>query len=173
MILETIRIVTDALASSSSYGVNTQIAAVDLDSGDSAPPDVATFVDETRSDAVAVNRITGSTKPVVAVTVGDNTVLVADPMSDVREGTVTIEVSLIYDNADTAEAKQDFLYTMRAIQRAVRQLMHNDNASARTRNDIHVQSLTGMTIGDVFAPIEDGNVAGTITLEFLVRDVSV
>lgn len=172
MILETVRSLADALATTgNSYSVNTLLPLVLRDATDSEPPAITVFADETRDPEVALRRTSNlANRPALLLTIPRDVEFNGDLSSDVRDGTVTVLMTLVYDNADTPEAKTDLLYTVRAIQSAVREYVNNTNEAVRTRNGIQIIACTGMNVAGIFAPLEDGSVSVDITVTFLVRD---
>jgi hypothetical protein len=168
MILETIRMVADALASST-YGVNVQLATLPVDGTDTIAPDIATIVDETRSDEVAVGRYP-TALPCLIVTQNRSLTVQGDIASDNRDGEVTILIRYITTETGTAQANTWVLYTLRAIQRALRQF--NTNAHAADRNRGYIQNIEclSMEVVEVFENIDDAHITGGLKATFKVRD---
>jgi len=162
MMLETIRIVTDHLASAGATGVSTLLAAVPLDGTDTAPS-APTVLDETRSLAVAIGRVP-STLP--ALTVALDEVVDMDPRT--AQGTRDCEVALVLRyvvRGATDTATRGAYYTLRAVERSLDRLV-----LPSTRGDVTVYSITDRRYLPPMQPLEDQWVVGGLRVVFQVRD---
>lgn len=168
MIVETLRAVTDALATGS-YGVNYQISNLTVESGDSAPPELVAVVDETRSDEVAVGRYP-STLPALMVTLEGNPTLQGDVVSDSRDGEVSVLIRYIVSESDTSKSVTDSYNTMRAVLRTLKEFNSNTQAQARLRNGIQIVECLSIEMVQTFKNIDDAYVTGAVTARFRVRD---
>ena len=168
MILESIRAVADAL-NSTSYGVNVQFDTMAFDGTDSAPPDIAVVADETRDNSVAVGRYP-TTFPALVVTVDGDTVLDGEVVSDNRDGDISIIIRYLTKNADTAEGNSETLYTLRAVQKCLRDFNSNTNVGDRVRNNIQIIECLKIEHLQLFENISDANITGGIRATFKVRD---
>lgn len=170
MILETIRMVADALATGS-YGVNTQLASIPVGS-DSTPPSILLIADETRNDEVAVGRYPEE-YPCLVVTLDGNVELMGEVISDYRDAKqVTVMVRYVQSNIDTAQARTDTYYTLRAVQKCLRTFFSNLHAEDRSLNDIQVIECLSMTHVPMFENINDTMVTSGIRITMFVRDTT-
>jgi hypothetical protein len=160
MILETLRIVADHLASAGATGLAQQIATTPRDSGD-AQPAPPTILDETRSLAVALGR-TPDTLPALTVSLDD--VVDMDPRTSqkTRDGEVAVLLRYVV-RGPTDTATRDFYYTVRAVERSLDLLPHT------TRNGVELYSITDMRIVPPMQPLEDQWVVGGLRVVFQVR----
>jgi hypothetical protein len=170
MLLETIRMVTDAL-NSSVYGVNTKLAGLSIDSTDSVPTSLAAIVDETRSDEVAVGR-TPNTYPLLAVTLDGDTSLNGFLFSEIRDGSVTLVIRYITESQNAAVGNSEAFYVLRAVQQTLADFVSNDNASDRVRNNVLILEMTELQHVNMFENINDALVVGALKPTFRVRDIA-
>lgn len=162
MMLETVRIVADHLASAGATGVSAQLAGVPRDAGDSAPT-APGVVDETRSLDVAIGRAP-TTLPALTVALDD--VVDMDPRTS--QGTRDAEVALVIRyvcRGPAQSATRDSYYTLRAVERSLDRL-----ALPSTRNDVTVFSCTDRRYVPPLQPLEDLWVVGGVRVTYQVRD---
>jgi len=164
MILETLRILKDALSSGGSAPLATHIAAVPRDGGDAAPT-TPTVVDETRSAAAALGRSPNATGPALLVSFQSATD--DDPKTMQRTGDVTVAVIFRYVDKDaTAErAAQDALYVMRALRRALKNI-----PMPVTRNQVAMYSLQTADYVAIDQKTDDKSTVVGVRATFVVRD---
>ena len=170
MILETVRMVADALAHSG-YGVNVQLATLSLDGGDPVPSPIAVIADETRSPDVAVGRYP-TTTPCLTVTLEGNVSLDGEVISDNRDADVTILIRYVTRDVDAASGNADVLYTLRAVQKTIRAFNSNTNAIDRVRNAIQILECLSMEHASLFDSIDDVVCTGGVRVTFKVRDTN-
>lgn len=140
MIVEGVRLIADWLADQT-YGVAAQLAAMTFDGSDQAP-EVPAITDETRNDAVAEGRTAdaanGPALGVVALPLEDASNTVAQPARD-----LTLRVAVMYASKEpnTADARRDSYYVLRAVLLSLRALALQSDSAARTRGAIALVGL--------------------------------
>ena len=170
MILETIRLVANALATGS-YGVNTQLSSLTLDVGDTVPPSLVTVVDETRNDEVAVGRYP-ETYPCLVVTLDGSVELQGEVTSNYRDAEVTVMVRYVQSNIETAQARTDCYYTLRAVQKCLKTFFSNLQAADRSKNNVQVIECLSFEHVPMFENINDTMVTSGIRIKMFVRDIT-
>jgi hypothetical protein len=170
MLLETIRMVADALANNT-IGVNAQLATLTVDAGDALPASIVTVADETRNGQVAVGRYP-TTLPCLTVTLNGQVELDGEVVSSYRDAEVSILIRFVTQDADTAQGNTNAYYTLRAVVKALREFNRNTNESLRSRNGIHVLECKSLTHVQLFENIDDAYVTGGIEVTFHVRDTT-
>ena len=171
MILETLRAVTDWLGDAT-YGVNAKIAALNLDAGDSVPPDVQTIADETRNGQVARQQIPAN-KPALMISLYEDATLVPEVMQSTRDGEVVVLIRLAVENIETDDGARDSFYIMRAVEQSLREFHRNDYAATnRTRNGILIGPCVDMRQTTVYEPTEDGTVTSALLLRYQCRETT-
>jgi len=168
VILETIRCVADGL-DNVTYGVNAQLVTVQVDTGDATPPQLAGVFDETRNDQVAVGRYP-ETYPCLVVTLDGQVSLQGEVTSNYRDAEVTLLIRYVQRSVDTSQARTDGYYTLRAVQKAMKQFFSNANASDRVRNDIQIIECLNFEHIQMFDNIDDAMVTSGIRVTMFVRD---
>jgi len=164
MILETIRVLADALADPAT-GINAELEALPLDTGDSEPPKVAAVLDETRHEVDAA-----LDWPVLTVTLEAPAEVAGGVGAVYRDGTVILGVRYVTADTDMERVGQDTLYTLRAMVRVVRGLMLNARLADRQRIGVTVQVCQGLTYGPLEEDSGEGVATGALVAEFRVRD---
>lgn len=168
MILETLRVVRDALEDSS-IGVNAQLQSIPLDSGDSVPPDVD-VLEPTRDD-LAARGDSGPERNVILVDVDRPARGVDGTTSQaLRKANVTVSIMYAVRDGDSAEAMEDTLYTLRAVLKALADLQ--DDETMRTRNKVQVIHPTRIEYGEVNQDLGQGTITGLVVAEYNVRDTA-
>lgn len=171
MILEATRIISEAL-SDSTIGVNAQLASLPKDAADSTPPRIIAVLDPTTNDDAAAGKA-GLDFPVLLVTVGPIRDMEGEVATVKRGAKLSVLVSYITHDYDKAQAVTNALYTLRAVQRTIRELMRNENISRRQRNNICLVACLGMEAESVKAAVGDGVFAtGIMVLELQLRDLA-
>lgn len=169
MLVETIRMVADFLQDGTG-GVNQQLSGMTYDGSDTAPPSIVTFADETRNLTAALHR-TPQSLPCLLVTIDDDTPLEPDVVSDIRYGEVTVLVRYISEDVETNEGNRDTYYTMRAVEKCLRDfLADNGGSTNRNRNGIQIVETVRMTHTRLFENINDKQVTCGLRVTFKVRD---
>jgi hypothetical protein len=170
MILETIRIVSEALENGT-YGVNAQLSSLDIDSGDTVPTNIVKVGNETEDFLVAMGRVV-TPLPSLNVALDGDVDLDPEVMTIVRDGDVVIAIRVGQSNDQAQNGMRDTYYYLRAIQKTLRDLSANGNIDARTRNNICVGEITEMIHRPLFREIEDTNavVTGQLIVTYRVRD---
>jgi hypothetical protein len=169
MLIETLRMVADALATGS-IGVNAQLASLPRDSTDEAPPAVIGVFDSTRSAQVATGRYP-NVFPSLVVTLDGNVPLDGEVMSNIRQAAVTVLIRYITKDIASEQGNQATYYTLRAVQKALRDFLSNTHSDMRSRNDIHITVCDSMEHVELFQPIDDASCTGGIRATFKVRDI--
>lgn len=172
MIIETIRVVKDALADGT-IGINAQLTTLDLDAGDSTPTDIATVTDETVNFEAALNRPSEPT-PSVNVALNADVDLDGEVMTTFRDGEVELAIRVAVIEDQVHNGVRDIYYYIRAIEKCLRDLASNANAAVRLRNNVQVREILDMTHRPIFREIEDSGttLTGQLVITWLVRDIS-
>lgn len=170
MLLETIRMVTNGL-NSPTYGVNTQLLGIVTGSGDVLPTNVVAY-DETRNADVAVGRYPEDALPCLTVTLDGQVLLEGEVTSGYRDATVNVTIRYLTQDVETHRGNSDVYYTLRAVQRALRQFNANANAADRLLNDVQVLECLDITHINLFMNIDDIYCTGAIRASFRVRDIN-
>lgn len=171
MILETIRIVVDALEHSSE-GVNAELQSIPIDSGDARPPDIVSVLDPTQSDAAA-RQESGDDWPVLLVdSVREARSEALQSQTNIDANSIPLGIAYITHDPDSAESVQDTLYTLRAVLRAVNNLQDRD--SDRKRNDVQILKPNEAAWREIpgGADLGPGTATGMVMVDFHVRDLS-
>lgn len=184
--LEVERMIADWLGTD----VNTRIAAVPVDAGDTAPPAIAAYVASGTGDDVATPSnlaIFDSTRHGVVPAAAPPTfpalyVMCLGPINMMGEATpagqiryaespVRLVIWYMTQDTDVAKARRNGCYTMRAVARSLRQL--SKTQLPKIRNGINVIAfLNPMTFHPVTSTIGQGRIAGALALNLDVRDQS-
>jgi hypothetical protein len=171
MILETLRVVTDALAHES-YGVNATLASLPLDGDDVRPEAPATIKDSTRDAIVARNRVNDEL-PSLTVLLDDGTVdMDGEVQTSYRDADINVVIQYLGKNIDSDGGLADGFYMLRAVERTIRTLMLNENANDRTRNGIQLLQVNSIRHAPGFASANDALAAGELSVSFRVRDTA-
>jgi hypothetical protein len=168
MILDTIRLVTDVLASPGADGLAQAIAAVARDGSDPLPA-TPTVLDETRSLAVALGRVPEAQLPALTVALDD--VIDLDPRAAQlrRDAEVALHLRYVVRASGAAVGTRDWYYVCDAIVRCLDAMLRT---SARTRNKTTVFSVTDCRILPPMDPLEDQWVIGGLRVVLQVRSAS-
>lgn len=171
MILETIRSCTAAL-NNVNYGVNRQITSMSFDGSDTTPTLLPSngIVDETSNDQVAVGRYP-EVSPCLVVTLDGSVQLDGEVVSNYRDAEVTLLIRYVSRDSEHAKGRSDSYYTLKAIQKVVRQWMSNENSSDRIRNNVQIIECLNIEHVQMFELIDDIIVTGGIHLTLKVRDI--
>lgn len=160
------------------YGVNALTAAVPRDAGDSAPPTIQYFNDESRDPRVAEGN-PPTLLPAVVVQLIGQAQWAGEVQTVIRDGKVSLLVRYLAnarsDSAGTANMAlgiTDAAYTMRGIVDSVRAWLRNENYAARTRNNIAVLSVDKISPWNVSRNEADNIIVGNIVLTCDVRDTA-
>lgn len=175
MILETMRAWADWLGDAT-YGVNAQLATIPLDGSDTAPDAVAIVADETRNGTAARRQIP-DTLPALLVRLQQSGTLVPNigPNTAVRDGEIPLLTAYAATNADSAKGNRNAVYTLRAIEKSLRDFMDPSIAAANTarmRGNIQILSVTGLEHVTTYEPLEDRDVLAALIVTFQVRDTA-
>jgi hypothetical protein len=168
MVLETLRMVTDAL-NHATIGVNAMLVSIPVDTDDVAPAAIDSIVDETRSVDVAVGQLPDEDSS-LSVTLAESVTLNGDVMSDNRDGSVSVLIRHSVKTDNVSEGIRDAFYVLRAVQRSLRLFNSNDWAALRVRNEVQVLECTGIEHVRLSEEYEDSIVIGGIRATFAVRD---
>lgn len=173
MIVELLRMVADALRDPNT-GVNAQLAGVPRDAADVAPPAVAEVLDASAED----RRMEDGDKsaagwPKLLVLEDQPSPFDGEVGTRHRDGQVRVTVVYLPRDPGAAGVAAASSYTRRAAARAVRGLLRNDSAPARTRNSVYLVAAvpqTGLTWRPPSDKIGELRHAGALTWTFDVRD---
>lgn len=168
MTLETIRLVAAAL-SDAEHGVNAQLENIPTN-GDPAPPEVVIY-DETTDAATALNR-PAATSPCLQVVIEEPLQIEGEVRTTYRDATVQVGVHYVGRENISANGNAHVHRTNKAIIRAIREWLRNDNAPDREMDGVHVLSCESMLQGTVAQMVNDADahMFGGIVLTLRVRD---
>jgi hypothetical protein len=186
MRIETCRILADWLLQPEPIGINHWIPLVPRDAGDAQPPLIAPFTsadyaatlavfDETRHPWVTEKQESPASPAIYIMTEGEFDLAgEATPNGQVRKSEQPIVVVARYLNAqqDITTALRHGEYTLRAMMRAFRELMTNQNASYRDRNGIQIETIESAIYMPVIETVGNAQVAGAVVLNLNMRDVN-
>lgn len=169
MIVEALRMVTDRLTDAT-YGVNALLATTPYDSGDSAPPSLATgsITDATRDGNVARGRLP-ATLPGIAVTVREASGLENYPVAADAEADITIVLRFGVDKNQTEQGARDASYYLRTAVRVLKN-WHLADPSARTRNGICLLTCDTLQMVPLWQDLDDSIVTGALVATYHLRD---
>ena len=172
MILETIRMFADALATGS-YGVNAQLTSLTYDGSDPRPASITTVADETRNNQVAIGRYP-SDYPCLTVELdeGATVVMSGEIGTNNREAEIPVMVRYVQTNLEGDTGNQDAYYTLRAVEKCLAVFMDNVNASDRVRNYIQILVCNAVEHVELNESTEDAFVTGGLRVRFHVRDIA-
>lgn len=172
MILETLRMVVDALQTGS-YGVNYQIASGSFSDSDTGPDPVLSFYDETRNAQVAQGQIpVPMNYPGIVVTLQSDPDLIPEVENNYRDAHIEICITAVIKDTDTERANTNTFYTLRAIEQCIRVFNSNAHAQDRQRNNIQIINATAMRHTKQFKNPDDGLIMGSLQITYLVRDIA-
>lgn len=170
MELSALRALTDWL-NDATYGVNAKLAALDLDSGDSAPAALVTIADETRHPLVARRRPPDT--PSIGVWLHDKWDLEGEVFTVARDTVgegIPVHIRIATSEAYTDRGIRTLYYYARAVRLSVRDWLRNDNIAARTRNQIAVEQASGITVYAPYKEAEDTPLCLSMLVHLQVRD---
>lgn len=170
MILEMERMITDWL-DDATYGVNAQIDTLDLDAGDSDPPDIKIIEDITRSARVAL-RQDPSNYPAIYVMADGGFEMEGEVMTNAgprRSLNLPVAIRYLVQKADLDKGHRDTRYTLRAIVKSLKALTEADQTT-RTRNSICLERIESVTHELVFEEVGESVVTGAVVVTLFVRD---
>lgn len=172
MILETVRVVSAALENLT-YGVNAQLASLDIDSGDTVPTNIVTIGNETEDFLVAMGRVV-TPFPSLSVALDGDADLDGEVLTTIRDAEIPIAIRMGLSNDQAQNGLRDTYYYLRAVIKTLRDLSSNSNIADRTRNNICVAEILELTHRPLFREIEDTNgiVTGQLIVTYKVRDVN-
>lgn len=157
--------------------VNALLAGVPRDAGDPLPANVTVY-DATRNGWVArmtaPNEGSGISFPALAVFVHGGLTFDGEVLTTVRDATGDVAVVYITQRQDTAPARADALYTMRAVVRSFKQFHDPARYDVfRVRNSVALRSCETLRYGK-FDDTKDGIVLSTAVIaSYHIRDESV
>lgn len=170
MLIETLRSVTDALATGS-IGVNAQLASIQRDAGDPVPTSVVLITDQTRNFDLALGKTpTEQGYPMILVTINSPVDLKGEVVGTIRDAEIEVLIRYETQGTETDDLVRDTYYTLRAIERCLNQFHSNANASMRTRNGVHLQECLSMQHSTVETYEQGQQVLANISVKYLVRD---
>lgn len=165
MILETLRILADALGPSGSVPLGTHLAAIPIDAGDTVPT-TPIVVDATRNLDVAVGRLP-ATLPALALSFDELTDLDPFSVQGIRDGHVAVLFKYGDREVNAEVAMQDALYVFRALERALDRL-----PLPVVRNEISMFTCVERRYVSLGAALNDQWVSAGMRAVFQVRDLA-
>lgn len=173
MIKDGLRRITAAL-SDPTTGVNARLAAVPLDSGDTALPAVALIAEETSNPFAARGQLpeADASFPCLLVGLGDGGADY-DPHQKVgvRDGTLNVLIRYAARQTESAVGAQQGYDTLRAAQACLTAWINLDpNVALRTSNGITVWFCERSQIVPLWEPIDDKVITGGLQLAYHMRD---
>lgn len=151
------------------YGINDQIANLDIFSGDSAPPDIVTISSETQNTIVAHSRVL-EPLPSIAVVQAGPVELDPNVLSTIRDGEVILGVRYYAKNSQTQNVRRDALYTLRALQKFLQDFFDDTNAADRIINNVSLEYIAGLRHEEIVSFVKDNIIIGQLTVTISVRD---
>lgn len=171
MILESLRIVTDALRDPA-YGVNAQLDGIPVDDEDAVPEQVVFIGDSTRDEEVA-EWIAPPRVPAIYVVQASPASLEGDSPTGRRDGErIALGLWYIGRDSDRARSNTSAHYTLRAVVRTLDTLFSNVNAADRTRNSVSLIDLDSLTWGEASASIGEKGASGAVVMIARARDMA-
>lgn len=174
MILETLRLLTDAL-NDGTTGVNIYLATIPTSGGDAVPTPLALIVDRTRHFSAAIGRLPdeAASYPCLLISQpgGGNEIDPHVHAGPIRDGHVQVVIRYGALESAAAKAVRDGYYTLRALEKSITSWLNGPEA-ARTSNSVVVYKCDQTSVYDVWEPVDDKVVAGAMALTFTVRDMA-
>lgn len=183
--LEVERIVAEWLGTD----VNTRIATVPIDAGDQSPPQIASYTDAQYPTVGNIAVFGSTTHPWVSerkdppaapalYVMTQGPILFSGepyPQGQIRKtvSPVKLVVRYLTTNMDSAIARRDGCYTLRAVARSLRELSksYNQPNTGMVRNGISVVlGEDPMEFWPVVESVGNARVAGAIVVHYYVRD---
>lgn len=170
--------------------VNTRIATVPIDIGDTVPPPIAAYsasgsgddvptpgnlaiFDSTRHQVVAAGQAP-PVYPALYVMSQGPILLQGEPVpaGQIRYAAAPVKIAIRYltANTDVAAARRDGCYTLRAVARSLRQF--SKTQLPLVRNGIELILGASMEFYPVAGTIGNGRVAGAVLVGYEIRDVN-
>jgi hypothetical protein len=171
MLKEVTRIVADWLEDPT-YGVNSKLAALQLDDGDDPSPLIEKVLDPTRDDT-ATGGSSEPDWPVLVVSVDEPASMeVGEESQLLLDAEVAVTIRLLTAEPSSARATQRTLDYLRAVHQSISELMTQANNANRQRDGIDVLFAVSREWGEVEAvnEFEQGRVTGAYVVLFRVRD---
>lgn len=170
MLLEAVRIWADALEDAD-YGVNAQLASVELDGGDTRPPDVRWVKDVTRDTGAVEGRLPSDWPGLVVGPSGFAARAEGQVTTEKRDAEdVGVTAEWVSGKSDLAAALRDGMYTLRAIQRTLDDLFETAQDADRSRNSVRLLNAQELEFGEIIIDDEAGRVVLPTTIRFYMRD---
>lgn len=169
--LEILRLVADWLGREDlerENGVNDLLADLALDDNDPAPELLAGVYDETRDDEVAA-RQDPPEWPALYVTEDLAPEAEGEVSTQHRDFEATVAIRYLTRAYDRAKGVADTKYTLRAIQRSLRQLTEGTSAE-RTRNQVCLLRLVSLNEVPVAESVGEYMVTGALLVRLEARD---
>ena len=172
MIIETLRLFNTGL-NDGTYGINAQIALLDVFAGDSVPPDIVTIEDESQGDspAVALER-PPRPFPSISVTQEGAATFDANVLTTVRDAEITIALRYYAENSQTQNIKRNAFYTLRALEAFLNDFFSATNDADRMDNGVQICAVTGITHEPVVSFEEDTIIIAQLSVTLQVRDTT-
>lgn len=167
-----IRMVATVLGNGT-YGVNAELPKIELDAGDTAPPNVAAIVDESK-DGQAARRtlIRGQTTPVLYVMQGE---VLEVPLGKTQAGIdADVPVLIAYGgkHSSTEVGKERAWYTMEAVLRTLTQFHSNAKAADRKLANIEIQNARDMQLQMMDEVRGDDRLQLGLLINYQVKDLN-
>lgn len=183
MRLELLRISADWMKHAT-LGVNAKIPGVPRDAGDAEPPAIAAWTPDGGAATIAVfnqadhdwvfEKKAPPAVPALYIACEMPLEVIGEVFSTQRRTIrdVTILILYITEKSDKAIALRDGEYTLRAAVRSWRELMRNDNAAARTRNNICIEITSTVQYVPVTEAVGSHRLAGALVLSVRAIDAA-
>lgn len=165
MILQAVRALADRLEDST-YGVGARLAALSVDSGDTAPA-APTIIDETRDDDGAIGRDPVTSGSYLRVTASEVRGLDGQAAQYLHEGDVPVEITVGVKATSPANAVRDLYYILRAVVLSLDTMF----ATTTTRAGVQVYALLSLSAAQVRAELSDHTATGSVLATVRCRDL--
>jgi len=160
-------------------GVNAILTTQSRDGSDTAPPAV-TVLSEVDSERAALGRPADeqdeedeTPAPVLSVSAFGGDDASAATVRPIGDGSVKVLVRYEARNASAALGRRDAYYTLRAVMQCLRSLsLDGDEATDRTRNQVHLIALNELRIEAADAALIDAGIYGQVVAGWDARDLT-
>lgn len=177
MILETIVLLSRALRSTE-YGVNELLREIPIFPDHKVPPPIAAIFNVLEDEEVAEGAIAPDDWPALVL----DQFASAEDSGEIRGSSSgsfielpSLGVSVLYatQQADIEIAKQDAMYTLRAVRRTIARWLDNTSVADRCVNEMEVRSVVEVFFELLEAELREGGlVTGSLVANFVVRELN-
>ena len=167
MILETLRMVRDGLEHAGT-GVNAVLSTLPIDPGDTKPRRIERIV--CAADTRDVAQLKVHDDPYIAV-MQSGPAQMQGEVGQVTRDSDSLPVSVLYvTKRQGDEVVEESLYVIRAVVKAIRELMRSSREADRLRNGICILSTRHIVAGPTDEELGTGRIRAEVALDLAVRD---